>query len=53
MELLKELCSWIEKGKVYQTSGNYAQGWNDSIDVILEHMEKLPSQEEIIAKLNR
>ena len=50
---ISELYSWIEKGKVHQTSGNYAQGWNDSIDVILEYMNKLISQEEIIAKLNR
>ena len=53
MEILKELYNWIEKGKVSQTPGDYAEGWNDSIDVILEHMEKLLSQEEIIAKLNR
>lgn len=53
MELLKELYDWIEKGKVYQTSGDYAQGWNDSVDTILKHMDKLLSQKEIIAKLNR
>lgn len=53
MELLKELYNWIEKGKVYQTLGDYAQGWNDSIDSIIEYINKLVKQEEIIAKLNR
>lgn len=50
---ITELYSWIEKGKVYQTSGNYAQGWNNSIDSILEHINKLVTKEENIAKLNR
>ena len=53
MEILKELYNWIEKGKVSQTSGDYVKGWNDSIDAVLEHMKKLLSQEENIAKLNR
>ena len=50
---ISELYNWIEKGRVSQTSGDYSKGWNDSIDVILEYMNKLISQEEIIAKLNR
>lgn len=52
MELLKELYAWVEKGKVYQTSGDYAKGWNDSIDTILKYMENLITQEENIAKVN-
>ena len=50
---ITELYSWIEKGKAYQTSGDYAKGWNDSIDSILEHINKLIINEENIAKLNR
>ena len=53
MEILKELYNRVEKGKVSQTSGDYAKGWNDSIDAVLEHMKKLLSREENIAKLNR
>lgn len=53
MEILKELYNWVEKGKVSQTSGDYVDGWNDSIETILKYMEKLLSQEENIAKLNR
>lgn len=53
MELLKELYNWVEKGKVCQTSGDYAKGWNDSIDTVLKYMENLITQKENVAKLNR